>query len=86
MCGAMYGPKRQPYLVPVQRKVPGKYGDAITAEMNRGEALGFYVQRSESGKPGDFTANITVEQIDQEIVRILAQAAIQEAAKPDTTK
>jgi hypothetical protein len=50
--------------------------------VNRGKALGFYVTRSESGKPGDFTDSMTKGQIDQEIARIMTQAAIQQAAKP----
>jgi hypothetical protein len=51
-------------------------GDAISAEVNRGKALGFYVTQPESGKPGHFTTSMTVEQLDQEIARIMTQAAI----------
>jgi hypothetical protein len=57
---------------------------AQIAEVKCGKALGFYVTRNESGKPGDFTASMTVEHIDQEIARIMTQATIEQAAKPGT--
>ncbi len=44
-----------------EARVAGRYGDAISAEVNRGKALGFYVTRSEAGKPGDFTVRMTLE-------------------------
>jgi hypothetical protein len=34
----------------------GKYDAAISAEHKRGQALGYYINRSESGAPGTFTA------------------------------
>jgi len=32
----------------------GKFGDAISAEVSRGRALGYYIERRESGAPGTF--------------------------------
>jgi hypothetical protein len=46
-----------------QARAAGKFGAAISAEHKRGQALGFYVHRSESGKAGDFTAGMTVEEL-----------------------
>ena len=37
----------------------GKMGDAISAEVNRGKALGYYVERRESGAVGAFQAKTT---------------------------
>ena len=61
----------------------GRFDAAISAEQKRALALGYYVQRSESGKPGNFTTGMTVERIDQEIARITTQAAIR---KPQSQK
>src|SRR5262245_51783883 len=41
----------------------GKFGDAITAEVARGKALGFYVERRETGKVGEFTAKTRQEAV-----------------------
>jgi hypothetical protein len=49
-------------------KVAGKFDAAISAEHKRGQALGFYVHRSESGKPGDFTSGMRADEIDRELV------------------
>jgi hypothetical protein len=42
-----------------QARTAGKFDAAISAEHKRGQALGFYMHRSESGKPGGFTAGMT---------------------------
>src|SRR5262249_25183359 len=34
----------------------GKFGDAISAEVSRGRALGYYIERRESGAAGAFQA------------------------------
>lgn len=47
---------------------------AIAAEVKRGEASGFYVQRVESGKPGAFTED--EKQLEQELMRDLVKAGI----------
>ena len=44
----------------------GRFGDAISAEVNRGKALGFYVIRSENGNPGDFS-DLTDEQLAEKL-------------------
>ena len=59
----------------------GKFDAAISAEHKRGQALGFYVHRSESGKPGDFTANMTKEEIDRELAKLMTEWAITQAKR-----
>src|SRR5690348_13292186 len=44
----------------------GKYDAAISAEHKRGQALGYYISRSESGAPGTFTAR-TREEADKQL-------------------
>ena len=62
----------------------GKYDAAISAEHKRGQALGYYISRSESGAPGTFTAKTREEadkQLEEVIARIAAKQAIEKAAK-----
>jgi hypothetical protein len=56
----------------------GMFDAAISAEHKRGLALGYYVQRSETGKPGDFTSGMSKEQIDAEIAKLVAEMAIEQ--------
>jgi hypothetical protein len=63
-------------------RAAGKFDAAISAEHKRGLALGYYVQRSESGKPGDFTSTMTKEQIDAELAKLVAEFAIEQAKRP----
>ena len=60
----------------------GKYDAAISAEHKRGQALGYYINRSESGAPGTFTARTREEadkQLEEVIARIAAKQAIEKA-------
>jgi hypothetical protein len=60
----------------------GKYDAAISAEHKRGQALGYYISRSESGAPGTFTAKTREEadkQLEEVIARIAAKQAIEKA-------
>ena len=62
----------------------GKYDAAISAEHKRGQALGYYINRSESGAPGTFTARTREEadkQLEEVIARIAAKQAIEKAQK-----
>ena len=62
----------------------GKYDAAISAEHKRGQALGYYINRSESGAPGTFTAKTREEadkQLEEVIARIAAKQAIEKAQK-----
>jgi len=62
----------------------GKYDAAISAEHKRGQALGYYINRSESGAPGTFTAKTREEadkQLEEVIARIAAKQAIEKASK-----
>jgi hypothetical protein len=61
-----------------QAQLAGKYGEAISAEVNRGKALGFYVTRSEAGRPGEFSILTDVE-LD---AKIAALSAINKAKNP----
>jgi hypothetical protein len=54
------------------------YEEAITAEVNRGKALGFYVTRSEAGRPGEFS-NLTDADLD---AKIAALGVIHKAKNP----
>ena len=61
---------------------PGRFGDAISAEVNRGRALGYYVERRESGAVGAFQAKTREEadkQLEETIARIAAKQAIEKA-------
>ncbi len=66
-----------------EARAAGRFDAAISAEHKRGQALGFYVSRSESGKPGDFTSGMTKEQIDQELSKLIAEFAIQQASRTE---
>jgi hypothetical protein len=61
-----------------QAQLAGKYGEAISAEVNRGKALGFYVARSEAGRPGEFS-NLSDAELD---AKIAALSAIHKAKNP----
>ena len=66
----------------------GKYDAAISAEHKRGLALGYYVERRESGAIGAFQAK-TLEEADrvleETIAKIAAKQAIERAkAKPES--
>jgi hypothetical protein len=67
----------------------GKYDAAIGAEHKRGQALGYYISRSESGAPGTFTAKTREEadkQLEEVIARIEAKQAIEKAQSTIVTK
>ena len=62
-------------------RAKGDYSSAISAEYKRGQALGFYIQRSEAGKPGDFS-----DLSDAELeAKLKAYEAIDKASAPVTT-
>ena len=77
---------RQPWAVR-RRDQPGQYTRSIlqagSAEHKRGQALGFYVHCSESGKPGDFTGSMTGEEIDRELAKLMTELAISQAKRSD---
>ena len=57
-------------------------GDAISAEVSRGRALGYYIERRESGAPGTFQAKTREEadrQLEETIAKIAAKQAIEKA-------
>ena len=65
-----------------EARAAGRFGDAITAEVNRGRALGYYVERRESGAVGAFQAKTREEadkQLEETIARIAAKQAIEKA-------
>jgi phage terminase small subunit len=65
-----------------EAQAKGDYASAISAEYKRGQALGFYIQRKEHGKPGQFTARSREEaekQLEEVIAKIAAKQAIQKA-------
>ena len=67
-----------------RRRALGKYDAAISAEHKRGQALGYYINRSVSGAPGTFTARTREEadkQLEEVIARIAAKQAIEKAQK-----
>src|SRR5262249_39924940 len=61
----------------------GKFGDAISAEGNRGKALGYYIERRESGAVGAFKAKTRERKRTSSwrktIARIAAKQAIEKA-------
>jgi hypothetical protein len=62
----------------------GKMGDAISAEVSRGRALGYYIERRESGAAGAFTAKTREEadkQLEETIAQIAAKQAIEKAGQ-----
>ena len=63
-------------------RAAGKYDAAISAEHKRGQALGYYINRSESGAPGTFTARTREEAdrvLEEAIAKIAAKQAIERA-------
>ena len=65
-----------------EAQAKGDYGSAISAEYKRGQALGFYIERKEHGKPGQFSARSREEadkQLEDVIAKIAAKQAIQKA-------
>jgi len=65
-----------------EAQAKGDYGSAISAEYKRGQALGFYIERKEHGKPGQFSARTREEadkQLEEVIAKIAAKQAIQKA-------
>jgi len=67
-----------------EARAQGQYGPAIAAEKNRGLALGYYIERREAGKPGEFKRDSTElkRQLDERLVAIAARQAIEKAQKP----
>src|SRR5262249_11306847 len=60
----------------------GKMGDAISAEVSRGRALGYYIERRESGAAGAFQAKTREEAdkiLEETIAKIEAKQAIERA-------
>jgi len=73
---------REAYRAP--RQGLGKIGDAISAEVSRGRALGYYIERRESGAPGTFQAKTREEadrQLEETIAKIAAKQAIERRSK-----
>jgi hypothetical protein len=66
----------------------GKMGDAISADVSRGRALGYYIERRESGAAGAFQAKTREEadrMLEETIAKIAAKQAIERAkAKPES--
>jgi len=60
----------------------GKFGDAISAEVSRGRALGYYIERRESGAPGTFQAK-TREEADRQLEETIAKIIERAKAKPE---
>jgi phage terminase small subunit len=62
-----------------------KYGPAIQAEIARGKASGLYIERVETGKPGDFE-NLSDDELERRteaaLAAIEAGAAIRTAKTP----
>src|SRR5262249_55962387 len=55
--GSRAGPTDGVHILELRDKAAaGKFGDAISAEVSRGRALGYYIERRESGAPGTFQA------------------------------
>jgi len=52
----------------------GKMGDAMSAEVSRGRALGYYIERRESGAAGAFQAK-TREEADRQLEETIARIA-----------
>src|SRR5262249_29526370 len=73
-------------LAPLRDKAEqlGKFGDAISAEVSRGRALGYHIDRRESGAAGAFQAKMREEahkQLEETIVKIAAKQALERAAQ-----
>jgi phage terminase small subunit len=63
----------------------GKYQAAIAAEVSRGRACGLYVERIETGRPGDFD-DLTDEQLEAELKALDAITQAQRTAKSGKKK
>src|SRR5262249_23039638 len=61
-----------------EARAKGDYGSAISAEYKRGQALGFYIERKEHGKPGQFIAR-TREEADKQLEEVIAKIAAKQA-------
>ena len=59
-------------------RAAGKYDAAISAEHKRGLALGYYIERRESGAIGAFQAK-TREEADRVLEETIAQIAAKQA-------
>jgi len=65
-----------------EARAAGKYDAAISAEHKRGMALGYYIERRESGLAGAFTAKTREEAdrvLEETIAKIAAKQAIERA-------
>ena len=57
-----------------------KYASAIMAEKNRGLVMGYYIERSERGKPGDYS-HLSEAELDAKIAALDAIEKAQDAAR-----
>ena len=67
-----------------EARAAGKYDAAISAEHKRGLALGYYIERRESGAVGAFQAKTGDEAdrvLEETIAKIAAKQAIEKAQK-----
>jgi len=67
-----------------EARAAGKYDAAISAEHKRGLALGYYIERRESGGIGAFQAKTREEAdrvLEETIAKIAAKQAIEKAQK-----
>ena len=63
----------------------GKYDAAISAEHKRGQALGYYIERRESGAAGAFPPT-TLEEADRVLEETIAKIAAKQAIERAKTK
>jgi hypothetical protein len=66
-----------------EARAMGQYGAAIAAEKNRGLAMGYYSERHESGKPGEFKRDTAAlkREMEERMVAIAARQAIEKTKK-----
>jgi hypothetical protein len=66
-----------------EARAMGQYGAAIAAEKNRGLAMGYYNERHESEKPGQFKRDTAAlkREMEERMVAIAARQAIEKAKK-----
>ena len=67
-----------------EARAAGKYEAAISAEHKRAQALGYYIERRESGLVGAFQAKTREEAdrpLEETIARIAAKQPLERAAK-----
>jgi hypothetical protein len=64
-----------------EARAMGQYGGAIAAEKNRRLAMGYYIERHESGKPGQFKRDTAAlkREMEERMVSIAARQAIEKA-------